>query len=40
MQGLVVELMPAEPNFVAAYEACAREAAEWNGSDPYRIVGG
>lgn len=40
MQGLVVELMPADPDFVAAYEACAREAATWDGSDPYRIVGG
>jgi hypothetical protein len=38
MQGLVVELMPAEPNFVATYASCAIEAASWDGSDPYRMV--
>ena len=38
MQGLVVELMQAEPNFVATYASCAQEAAVWDGSDPYRMV--
>ena len=36
MAGLVVELMEADPAFLADYERCAREAAVWDGSKPYR----
>ena len=38
MNGLVVELMPADPHFVAEYARCVAEAAVWDGSDPYRMV--
>lgn len=38
LSGLVIELMPADPATLAGFEACAREAAAWNGEDPYRLV--
>ncbi len=39
LAGLVVELMQADPAFLAEYERCAAEAAAWDGSTPYRLVG-
>ena len=39
LAGLVVELMQADPAFIADYERCAAEAAAWDGSNPYRLVG-
>ena len=39
LAGLVVELMQADPAFLAEYERCAAEAARWDGNDPYRLVG-
>jgi hypothetical protein len=38
LAGLVVELMPYDKAFVAEYERCAKEAAHWDGGDPYRLV--
>ena len=38
MEGLVVELMQSDPDYVAGFRACAAEAASWDGSDPYRLV--
>lgn len=38
LTGMVIELMPADPHFVAEYERCALEAAQWDGSDPYRLA--
>lgn len=38
LAGLVVELMPADPGFMAEYERCAREAEAWDGRDPYRLI--
>ena len=38
MEGLVVELMPGDPATLANFEACAREAASWDGENPYRLV--
>lgn len=39
LTGLVVELMQADPAFLADYERCAAEAAHWDGSNPYRLIG-
>lgn len=39
LAGLVVELMQADPGFRAEYERCAAEAACWDGSNPYRLIG-
>ncbi len=39
LTGLVVELMQADPAFLADYERCAAEAARWDGSNPYRLIG-
>lgn len=38
MTGLVVELMQEDPHFLAAYADGVREAAQWDGSNPYRLV--
>ncbi|MBP6381451.1 MAG: VOC family protein [Pseudomonadales bacterium] len=38
MEGLVVELMQSDPDYVAGFKACAAEAASWNGSNPCRLV--
>lgn len=38
MNGLVVELMQSDPDYVASCAACAAEAASWDGSNPYRLV--
>lgn len=38
LRDLVVELMPADPEFMAEYQRCAQEAEYWDGSDPYRLV--
>ncbi|MBP8926149.1 MAG: VOC family protein [Pseudomonadales bacterium] len=38
MNGLVVELMQSEPDYRASFAACAREAATWDGSEPFRLV--
>ena len=35
---LIVELIHADPSFVADYEHCAAEAAVWDGSNPYRTI--
>ena len=35
---VVVELMEVDPGFVADYERCAKEAEEWDGKDPYRLI--
>lgn len=37
--GMVVELMLADPHTLAEYERCAKEAAAWDGRDPYRWIG-
>lgn len=39
LAGLVVELMQEEPGFMAEYARCAAEAAAWDGSNPYRLLG-
>ena len=38
MEGLVVELMQSDPDYVAGVAAAAAEAASWDGSHPYRPV--
>ena len=38
MKGLTIELMPHDKGFLDEYERCAKEAAEWDGSDPYRLI--
>ncbi len=38
MRGLAVELMPYDPGFMAEYERCAREAENWDGRDPDRLI--
>jgi methylmalonyl-CoA/ethylmalonyl-CoA epimerase len=38
LAGLVVELMPHNPDFVADYARCLQEAAQWDGTNPYRLV--
>lgn len=37
--GLIVELIQADPWLVADFERCSAEAAAWDGSDPYRAIG-
>ncbi|NND68236.1 MAG: hypothetical protein HKN19_11670 [Halioglobus sp.] len=37
MRGLAIELMPHDQGFLDEYARCAAEAAEWDGSDPYRL---
>ena len=38
MQGIAIELMPHDQGFLDEYARCAAEAAEWDGSDPYRLI--
>jgi hypothetical protein len=38
MQGLAIELMPHDQGFLDEYQRCAAEAAQWDGSDPYRLI--
>lgn len=38
MKGLAIELMPHDQGFLDEYERCAAEAAQWDGSDPYRLI--
>lgn len=38
MSGLVIELMPADPATMAGFDACAKEAATWDGTNPYRLL--
>lgn len=38
MDGMVVELMPAHAQLEAEFQRCAQEAAQWDGSNPYRLV--
>ena len=38
LQGIVVELMQASADFEAEYQRCAKEAATWDGSNPYRLI--
>ena len=35
LQGIVVELMQANADFEAEYQRCSKEAATWDGSNPY-----
>lgn len=35
---VVAELMEVDEGFVAEYERCAKEAENWDGSDPYRLI--
>lgn len=38
LEGLVIELMQVDDAFVADYERCASEAAQWDGAEPWRLV--
>ena len=38
MKGIAIELMPHDQGFLDEYARCAQEAAEWDGSDPYRLI--
>ena len=38
MRGMCIELMPHDQGFLDEYERCAAEAAQWDGSDPYRLI--
>jgi hypothetical protein len=38
MQGLAIELMPHDQGFLDEYQRCAAEAAQWDGSDPCRLI--
>jgi len=38
MAGLAIELMPHDQGFLDEYQRCAAEAAQWDGSDPYRLI--
>ncbi len=38
MQGMVIELMPADQAALDNYQECLAEAAAWDGSDPFRLV--
>ena len=38
LQGIAIELMPHDQGFLDEYARCAAEAAEWDGSDPYRLI--
>lgn len=36
---VVLELIPATPDYMGFYDMCAKEAASWDGNDPFRQVG-
>lgn len=38
MKGIAIELMPHDQNFLDEYDRCVKEAASWDGSDPYRLI--
>jgi hypothetical protein len=38
MKGLTIELMPQDQGFLDEYQRCAEEAADWDGSEPYRLI--
>ena len=38
MQGMVIELMPSDQDTLDNYNKCLAEAAEWDGSKPYRLI--
>lgn len=38
LKGLAIELMPHDQGFLDEYARCAAEAAQWDGSDPYRLI--
>ncbi|NND83319.1 MAG: hypothetical protein HKN50_12900 [Gammaproteobacteria bacterium] len=38
MQGMVVELMEIDQMTADAFEMCAKEAEQWDGEDPYRLI--
>lgn len=38
MAGMAIELMPFDQGFLDEYQRCAAEAAQWDGSDPYRLI--
>jgi hypothetical protein len=38
MQGICIELMLQDEGFMQEYQRCAAEAAEWDGSEPYRLI--
>ncbi|MFZ1294508.1 MAG: hypothetical protein WAR81_09900 [Pseudomonadales bacterium] len=38
MEGLVVELLQSDPDYIAGYQACATEAASRDGANPCRLV--
>ncbi len=38
MDGLVIELMEVDEGIVADFDRCAKEAEQWDGSEPYRLV--
>ena len=38
MKGIAVELMSFDQGFLDEYKRCAKEAAQWDGSKPYRLI--
>ncbi len=38
MQGMIIELMPSDQASLDNYNKCLAEAAEWDGSEPYRLI--
>lgn len=38
MTGLVVELMEQDDFYVAEFERCSKEAENWQGEDPFRLI--
>ncbi|MEH6569343.1 MAG: VOC family protein [Halioglobus sp.] len=38
MKGLAIELMPFDQGFMDEYARCAAEAAQWDGTEPYRLI--
>lgn len=38
MAGLAIELMPFDQGFLDEYQRCAKEAEQWDGTDPYRLI--
>jgi len=38
IKGIAVELMPLDQNFLDEYQRCAKEAADWDGSEPFRLI--
>jgi len=38
LKGMVVELMQVDEMMVGAFEDCAKQAENWNGDEPYRLI--